>query len=76
MRQSLILMPRPFSCVVSSSSWHWPIILCDTRPEYPNHDYGHESEEGLEKGAVDFSGSSVTDIFTDSELKNLGNSKE
>jgi hypothetical protein len=69
----------PFSSVISSCAcygWHWPVILGDTRPEYPDHDYSQQGEQRLEETAVDLAVCASADVHADNVLENLSDREE
>ena len=52
------------------------IILCDARPEYPQHDHGEKCEERFEKSTVNFMICPLANMGAYYVLKNLTDSEK
>ncbi len=64
--------------VVAASAHHWhrPVILCNARPEDPEHDNGKKGKEGFEEGAIDPVVGTLTDVDADHVLEYLADGEE
>ena len=62
--------------VAASGCRHWPVVLGDAGPEYPDHDNGEQGEEGGEETAVDGAVRAVADVHADHVLEDLADGEE
>jgi hypothetical protein len=64
----------PFFSVVSTRtcySRHWPVILGDARPKYPDHDYSQQRKERLKETAIDLAVCAGANVHADNVLEDL-----
>lgn len=55
---------------------HGPVVLCDARPEDPNHDDGEQGEESREEAAVDGAAGAGADVHADHVLEDLADGEK
>ena len=63
-------------CVSTSSNRWWPVVLGDTRPEYPYHHNREQREKCFEKSPVDFATCAVADVLADHVFEDLSNCED